>query len=125
MHRKIVNYIRQWVDQSVYHRVAQETRADVLWKKLESMYERQTALNKIFLIRRVVNLKYKNRSNMIEHLNDFQGLVNQLSAMKLAFDDEIQVLLLSSSLPNNWETLVVSISNSYSKRKAHRCNGER
>ena len=71
MHRKTVGYIRQWVDHSVYHHIAQETKADVLWKKLESMYERQTPLNKTSLIRRVVNLKYKDGSNMTEHLNDF------------------------------------------------------
>ena len=32
--------------------------------------------------------------------------------MKLELDDEVQTLLLLSSLPDNWETLVVSLSNS-------------
>ena len=31
--------------------------------------------------------------------------------MKLELDDEVHALLLLSSLPNNWETLVVSLSN--------------
>ena len=66
-----------------------QSGADVLWKKLESMYERQTTLNKTSLIRRVVNLKYKEVSNMTEHLNEFQGLVNQLKAMKLVLENEI------------------------------------
>ena len=30
LHKRTVGYIRQWVDQSVYHHVAQETRADIL-----------------------------------------------------------------------------------------------
>ena len=34
--------------------------------------------------------------------------------MKLELDDEVQTLLLLSSLPNSWETLVVSFSNSTS-----------
>ena len=38
--------------------------------------------------------------------------MNELSTMKLELDDEVQVLLLLSSLPNSWETLVVSLSNS-------------
>ncbi|VFQ60569.1 unnamed protein product [Cuscuta campestris] len=50
--------------------------------------------------------------SVVEHLNDFQGLINQLSSMKLVLDDELQVLLLLSSLPESWETLVVSLSNS-------------
>ena len=32
--------------------------------------------------------------------------------MKLELDDEVQNLLLLSSLPDSWETLVVSLSNS-------------
>jgi hypothetical protein len=32
--------------------------------------------------------------------------------MKLALDDEVQALLLLSSLPDSWKTLVVSLSNS-------------
>ena len=46
------------------------------------------------------------------HLNDFQGLINQLSATKMTLDDELQALLLLSSLPESWDTLVVSLSNS-------------
>ena len=59
LNRKIVVQIRTWVDQSVFHHVAQETNAHVLWKKLETMYERKTAQNKTSLIGRFVNLKYK------------------------------------------------------------------
>ena len=32
--------------------------------------------------------------------------------MKMVLDDELQALLLLSSLPDSWETLVVTISNS-------------
>ncbi|CAN0846213.1 Retrovirus-related Pol polyprotein from transposon TNT 1-94 [Linum grandiflorum] len=112
LHRKAVAIIRQWIDQSIFHHVAKDTRADELWQKLESMYERQSAQNKASLIRRVVNLKYKDGHSVTEHLSDFQGLVNQLTTMKLALDDEVQALLLLSSLPDSWETLVVSLSNS-------------
>lgn len=112
MNRKTVVQIRQWVDQTVFHHVAQETNAFSLWKKLEAMYERKTAQNKASLIRRLVNLKYKDGRSVIEHLNDFQGLVNQLTTMKLVLDEELQALLLLSSLPDSWETLVVSLSNS-------------
>ena len=112
MHRKAVALIRQWVDQSVFHHVSQETDATELWKKLESMYERKTAQNKVTLIRRLVNLKYKNGHSVAEHTSDFQGLVNQLNAMKMKIEDELQALLLLSSLPDSWDTLVISLSNS-------------
>jgi len=49
---------------------------------------------------------------MIEHLNEFQSVVNQLSSMKMSLKDELQALLLLSSIPDNWKTLIVSVSNS-------------
>jgi hypothetical protein len=63
------------------------------------------------MIRRLVNLKYKDGQSVTEHLSNFQGLLNELSTMKLVLDDEVQALLMLISLPNNWETLVVSLSN--------------
>ncbi|KAK8695954.1 hypothetical protein V6N13_001096 [Hibiscus sabdariffa] len=49
---------------------------------------------------------------MIEHLNNFKGLVNQISKMEMKIDDELQASLLLSSLPESWDTLVVTLSNS-------------
>ena len=57
-------------------------------------------------------MKYKNGHGVAEHTNDFQGLVNQLNAMKMKIEDELQALLLLSSLPDSWDTLVISLSNS-------------
>ena len=48
--RKITGFIRQWLDDNVFHLVSMETSAESLWKKLESLYERKTASNKAFLI---------------------------------------------------------------------------
>ena len=59
-----------------------------------------------------MNLKLKEGKSIVEHLSEFQDLVNQMVTMKLVIDDELQTLLLLSSLPDSWETLVVSLSNS-------------
>ena len=112
LNRKTIGHIRQLVDQSVFHHVAKEVDAYSLWQKLESLYERKTAQNKAFMIRRLVNLKYKDGNSVAEHLSNFQGLLNELFTMKLELDDEVQTLLLLSSLPDSWETLVISLSNS-------------
>jgi hypothetical protein len=64
------------------------------------------------VIRRLVNLKNKDGYSVTEHLSNFHGLLNELSTIKLALDDEVQALLVLSSLPDSWETLVVSLSNS-------------
>ena len=49
---------------------------------------------------------------MSDHLSRFQDCVNRLSTMKMVLDEELQALILLSSLPDSWETLVVSLSNS-------------
>jgi hypothetical protein len=48
---------------------------------------------------------------MIEHLNIFKGNVNQSTKIEMKIDDELQRLLLFSSLPESWDTLVVTLSN--------------
>ncbi|GFS36514.1 hypothetical protein Acr_00g0046430 [Actinidia rufa] len=63
-------------------------------------------------MRRLVNLKLQRETTVAEHTSEFQSLVNQLTSVDLQFDDEMQALLLLSSLPESWETLVVSLSNS-------------
>ncbi|CAL8164489.1 unnamed protein product [Prunus armeniaca] len=66
LNRKVVGKTRQWVDQSVFHHAAQETDAYKLWTKLSSMYERKIAQNKVSVIRRLVNLKYKDGRSVTE-----------------------------------------------------------
>lgn len=112
LNRKAVGTIRQFVDMSVLQHIAYDTNAYELWKKLEAMYERKNALSKASLMRKLVKLEYKDGDSIVVHLNDFQGLVNQLSAMKMSLDDELQALLLLCSLLESWDTLVVSLSNS-------------
>ncbi|KAG6400326.1 hypothetical protein SASPL_137152 [Salvia splendens] len=112
MHRKTVGYIRRFIEHSIFHHFANEEKADVLWKKIEAMFERKNALNKAFIIRKIVRLRYVESANMTEHLNAYQGLINQSINMKISLDDEVIALLLLSSLPDSWDTLVVSISNS-------------
>ncbi|CAL2258123.1 unnamed protein product [Prunus armeniaca] len=65
------------------------------------MYEQKTAQNKTSVIRQLVNLKYKDGRSVTEHHNDFQGLINQLTNMQMVLDDELQALVLLSSLPDS------------------------
>ena len=112
MNRKTIGLIRQCIGHEVFHHVAQETSAYELWIKLEEMYQAKTSRNKALLMRRLVNLKLQRETTVAEHTSEFQNLVNQLTSVDLQFDDEMQALLLLSSLPESWETLVVSLSNS-------------
>ena len=98
LNQKAVGYIRQWLDDSVFHHVSTETSEHSLWKKLKDLYERNSVGNKAFLIWR---LEYKENGLIAEHLNKVQSIINQLSSMKMTLDDKLQALLLLNSLPDS------------------------
>ena len=97
---------------TLHEHIYDETKADVVWKKLENLFARITLENKTIMIRRLVNLKYKDGNNIVEHISSFQGIVNKLVTMKMNINDKMQASLLLNSLPDSWETLVVTVSNS-------------
>ena len=104
--------IRKYIDQSLFEHVSNYTNAYELWTKLESLIEKKTPRNKAHLVRCLVKLEYMDSQNMIEHLNTFKGIVNQLKKVDMNIDDELQTLLLLSYLPESWDTLVVTLNNS-------------
>ena len=59
-----------------------------------------------------MNLKLKQGQSIVKHLNDFKGNIMQLSVVGLSLDDETQACLLLGSLPDSWNTLMVSLGNS-------------
>ena len=58
-----------------------------------------------------MNLKLKEGQSITEHLNDFEGMFAQLSVVSLSLDDETRACLLLGSLPESWNTLMVSLGN--------------
>jgi hypothetical protein len=103
--------IQLYINHNIFHHVANDINAYEMWQKLESLYERKTAMNKASVIKMLAKLEYRDGSSVIEHLNIFQCHINQLSAMKINIEDEVQALLLLSSMPDSWNTFVVSVSN--------------
>ncbi|KAK0605577.1 hypothetical protein LWI29_028316 [Acer saccharum] len=47
-----------------------------------------------------------------DHLNAYQGILNQLAGMNIKFEDEVQGLCLLGTLPNSWEMFRTSVCNS-------------
>lgn len=111
-HRKAIAYIRRWININLHEHISDENRADVVWQRLGNLFAKKIVGNIISLLRRLVNLKYKDGGNIVEHISLFQSLTNKLVAMKMNIDDEMQGLLLLSSLPKSQETYVVTICNS-------------
>uniref|UniRef100_A0A0D3B4B8 Tr-type G domain-containing protein n=1 Tax=Brassica oleracea var. oleracea TaxID=109376 RepID=A0A0D3B4B8_BRAOL len=58
-HRQVCGLIRQWVDDNVLHHIETETDARSLWKKMEQLYARKTGNNKMYMIKKLIELRYK------------------------------------------------------------------
>jgi hypothetical protein len=49
--------------------------------------------------------------SVVDHLNEFNMVTNQLSSVKVDFDDEVRALLILCSFPERWNGLVIVVSN--------------
>lgn len=111
-HKQVCDFIRKFVEDNICKHICDETHAQTLWKKLEDLYFSKMGNNKLLCVRKLFQLKYQEGASMADHLNDLQGIVQELSFMSLKFDDELLAIVLLNSLPESWETLKISLTNS-------------
>ena len=60
----------------------------------------------------MISLKYQDGTPMTDHLNTFQGIINQLARINIKFEEEVQGLWLLGTLSDSWEKFRTSLSNS-------------
>ncbi|KAK2977830.1 hypothetical protein RJ640_001753 [Escallonia rubra] len=89
----------------------EKTTAAVV-KALEKLYEKTSASNKVFLMKRLFTMRMLENGSIVDHLNDFNDVTNQSESTGINFDDEIRALLFLCSLPDSWNKLVTTVSNS-------------
>ncbi|RDX68085.1 hypothetical protein CR513_52966, partial [Mucuna pruriens] len=90
-----------FVDDNIYNHIANEIHVMTLWEKIEYMYALKRGNNKLFLLNSIVSLKFKEDTSLSNHLNEFQGIIDQMLDMGIKFEDEILGLLLLNSLPES------------------------
>ena len=74
-------------------------------------------MNKVYLMRRLFNLQMSETGSVSDHINEFNMIVSQLNSVDINFEDEIKALILMSSLPESWDTVVAAISSSRGSEK--------
>ncbi|KAJ0103505.1 hypothetical protein Patl1_05655 [Pistacia atlantica] len=109
--RQVLGVIRLTLTKNVASNVAKETTTTGLMKIFSDMYEKPFANNKVHLMKKLFNHKMREGTSMTEHMNDFNTIINQLSSVKIDFDEEVRALILMASLPNSWEPMRAAICN--------------
>lgn len=84
-HEQVCGFIRRWVDDNILNHINDDVHARSLWQKLEFLYANKSGNNKLYLIKQLMGLKYISSKSFSDHLNDFHGIIQQLSAMEIKF----------------------------------------
>ena len=110
--RKALGAIQLSLALTVAFNVSREKTTKDLMAALLKMYEKPLASNKVFLMKKLFNLKMADNESVAGHLNEFNTLMSHLESIEINFKDEIRVMVLLSSLPEAWDGLVMAVSNS-------------
>jgi hypothetical protein len=94
--------------------ISKENTMKGLMDALAKLYEKSFMSNKLFLMKRLFNMKMLECGSVADHLNEFNMITNQLSSVKVDSDDEVRDLLILCSLPESSNSLVMVVSNSIS-----------
>jgi hypothetical protein len=79
---------------SVAFNISKENTMKDLMDALAKLYENPSVSNKVFLMKRLFNMKMLEGGSVVDHLNEFNMVTNQLSSVKVDFDDEVRALLI-------------------------------
>ena len=74
-------------------------------------YEKKVASTKIYMIRRLYNLRMKESDLVQAHLNEYKSLSSQISSQVKTIEDELRAMILMSSLPSSSETFFTTVCN--------------
>ena len=100
---------------SVAFNITKAKTTEDLMKTLATLYGKPSTSNKVFLMKRLFNMKMAEGGSITDHLNEFNTITSQLSSVGINFDEEIRALLILCSLPQSWNGLVMVMSNCISR----------
>ena len=58
------------------------------------VFEKPSTANKVYLMRRLFNLKMGEGIFVTDHINEFNTILAQLESVQIKFEDEVKALIL-------------------------------
>ena len=110
--RKAMFVIRLSLSKNVSFNILKEKTTKGIMETLSNMYEKSSAANKVFMIRELVNTRIKEDSSVTKQINKTNSILARLMSVGIKFNDEVQALLLLSSLPDSWSGTVTIVTSS-------------
>eukprot|EP00253_Pinus_taeda_P026376 PITA_26376 len=86
-----------------------EAMAKDLWDKLGTLYQFKSLVNKLFLWKKLYNLRMKYGDLVTEHRNAFDTVVSQLLSIDIKILDEDKCISLLCSLQDLCDSLGIAI----------------
>ncbi|CAL9006776.1 unnamed protein product, partial [Prunus brigantina] len=86
-----------------------EDSPPALWGKLEKLYIAKSLTNKLHPKRQLYKLKMEEGGNLMDHMNVFNGCIDQLRKVDVKIEEEDKALILLTSLPDSYENLVTTL----------------
>jgi hypothetical protein len=92
--RKALGMMRLSLELSVDFNISKEKTMKEIMDTLAKLYEKPLTSYKAFLMKRLFNMKMPEGGSVVGHLNEFNTVTNQLSSVKVDFNDEVRALLI-------------------------------
>jgi hypothetical protein len=109
--------IRMCLSDLVLLNVSEEATTKDLWETLGKLYQSKSLVNKLFLRKKLYNLRMRDGDLVAKHLNSFNIVVSQLVSVEIKISDEDKCISLLYSLLDSWDSLVVAIGSNATSLK--------
>jgi len=92
--RKALGTIQLCLVASVAFNISKENTTKYLMKALARLYENPSTSNKVFLMKRLFNMKMSEGGSIADYLNEFNTVTSELIFVGVKFEDEVRNILI-------------------------------